>query len=241
MHHSKTFLDRSRDVETYDYTLALRSRLDDDELDKETEKKIRKKLSELDKKDGGDSLVKVEAPKEPEDFESKLKQTQELLNSRKRKMDQRDIQKPKKSSRKPKPLRVESLSATTESSDLELAKDIASKLYEEKIDLILRTVEVLGKEAAIDLFNETQEAENDGGILVAVCTFIRSYKQVILTLLLRTALGEEPLEEYFFTYLEITTLFHKNKSVSFSVKSTKQKKSTNERSEQNVAKSKQRN
>lgn len=168
VHQSKSHLNRYRDVETYDYTLALKSRLENEDIDKATENKIRRKLNELDKKDGNKSILKTEIAKEPEDFESTLKQTQQLLNSRKRKMDHRDRDKPK--SRKPKIQRVNDLSTTVESTDLELAQDIASKLYEEKIDLILRTVEILGKEATIELFKETQETENDGGILVAVCS-----------------------------------------------------------------------
>jgi hypothetical protein len=36
------------------------------------------------------------------------------------------------------------------------------------MDLILRAVEILGKEITIKLFYETQETENDGGIMVAV-------------------------------------------------------------------------
>lgn len=166
--HHKTYLDKSRDVESYDYSLCLADRLNEEDLDEEAEKRIRKKLADLDKKDGSESFTKEEEAI-PEDFEQSLQQAQKLLNSRKRKMDQRDPQPPKPSV-KSRLLRVEDLSVTERSSALEVAQDITVKLHEEKMDLILRVVDILGKEIAIQLFRETQEAENDGGILVAVST-----------------------------------------------------------------------
>lgn len=168
VHHSKSYLDRSRDVESYDYSLCLADRLNQEDLDEEVEKKIRKKLADLDKKDGSESFIKEEETL-PEDFEQSLKQTQHLLNSRKRKMDQRETEpKPPKSNVKSRLRRVEDLSVTENSTVLEVAQDITTKLHEEKMDLILRVVEILGKQIAIQLFHETQEAENDGGIPVAV-------------------------------------------------------------------------
>ena len=53
------------------------------------------------------------------------------------------------------------------------AKEIAFKLHEDKIDLILRCVQLLGKERVIELFQSTKEVENDGGIMVAVSYFQR--------------------------------------------------------------------
>lgn len=154
-------------MESYDYSLCLADRLNEEDLDEETEKRIRKKLADLDNKDGSESFVKKEEEATPEDFEQSLQQAQQLLNSRKRKMDQRDPPKPPVKSRL---LRVEDLSVTESSTALEVAQDITVKLHEEKMDLILRVVDILGKEIAIQLFRETQEAENDGGILVAVST-----------------------------------------------------------------------
>ena len=172
VHHSKNYLDRSRDVESYNYSLCFSNRLETEDLDLETEKKIRKKLADLDKRDGNESFAKEEETL-PEDYEQSLKQTQQLLNSRKRKMDQRESHS-QKTPRRPKPLRVEELSVTQDATELEVAQDITLKLHEEKMDLILRAVQILGKQCAIDLFNETREAENDGGIMVAVnnCKFV---------------------------------------------------------------------
>ncbi len=65
--------------------------------------------------------------------------------------------------------RVEALSISVDSSDVEVAQDVASKLHEEKMDLILRVVQILGRPAAIRLFEEARQIENhDGGILTAV-------------------------------------------------------------------------
>lgn len=168
--HSKDSYDRSRDVESYNYPRGLSTRLEDENLDEESEIKIRKTLKHLDKKDGGKSFGgQSETPSPtPEDFEQSLVAAKQLLNSRKRKMDQRDSQKERKPKKElPMPSRVKDLIVTTESSPLEVAKDIALKLYEEKTDLIQRAVEIVGIEASIQLFKQTQEAENDGGILVA--------------------------------------------------------------------------
>lgn len=172
--HSKDSYDRSRDVESYNYPGALNNCLENENLDEESEIKIRKTLKHLDKKDGGKSFSQpaCESPI-PEDFEQSLVAAKHLLNSRKRKMDQRNSHKEQKPRKHlPKSSRVEDLSVTVESSPLEVAKDIALKLYEDKIDLIQRTVEVVGIEASIQLFKETQEAENDGGIYVAVSRIV---------------------------------------------------------------------
>lgn len=169
--HSKDSYDRSRDVESYNYPRGLNTRLEDENLDEESEIKIRKTLKHLDKKDGGRSFGgQAETPSPiPEDFEQSLVAAKQLMNSRKRKMDQIDSHKERKPKKVlPMPSRVEDLTVTAESGPLEVAKDIALKLYEEKTDLIQRTVEIVGIEASIQLFKQTQEAENDGGILVAV-------------------------------------------------------------------------
>ncbi|KAK6623924.1 hypothetical protein RUM44_010780 [Polyplax serrata] len=59
-----------------------------------------------------------------------------------------------------------SLTTTVDSLENEIATDIANKLYEEKEDLILRAIKILGKEAVISIFEETQEIESSGGMLI---------------------------------------------------------------------------
>ena len=48
----------------------------------------------------------------------------------------------------------------------EVATDIASKLEEPNINLVLRIVIIVGKDKAIDIFNKTQEIEKEGGMLI---------------------------------------------------------------------------
>lgn len=169
VHHSKHYLDRSRDVESYNYVLCMKNRLEEEDIDEKTEQRIRKKIADLDEKYGGETPVIVEDPV-AEDFEQSLQKTQKLLTSRKRKMEQRETQSPNTVQRprsRTQLRRVEDLTVTESSTVLEVAQDITVKLHEEKMDLILRVVEIIGKELTIQLFRETQETENDGGIMVA--------------------------------------------------------------------------
>lgn len=179
--HSKHYLDRSRNVESYNYVLCMKDRLEEEDIDEKTERRLRKKIADLDEKYGGETPV-VEDPV-AEDFEESLQKTQKLLNSRKRKMDQRDTQ-PQNTVQRPrsrtKVRRVEDLAVTEKSTAVEVAQDITLKLHEEKMDLILQVVEILGKELTIQLFHETQEIENDGGIMVAVsCSWYISFQHAL--------------------------------------------------------------
>ncbi|XP_043471522.1 phosphorylated adapter RNA export protein [Leptopilina heterotoma] len=58
------------------------------------------------------------------------------------------------------------LSITPESSDADVAADIAAKLSEHKDVLIRRIVDILGKEKAIDFFQKTKKIEEEGGMLI---------------------------------------------------------------------------
>ncbi|KAL0278735.1 UNVERIFIED_CONTAM: hypothetical protein PYX00_000466 [Menopon gallinae] len=61
---------------------------------------------------------------------------------------------------------IEPLSETTWDSDEKLAKEIAKKLSEVKDDLILRAIQIAGKEKILMLFEETRNVEKDGGMLI---------------------------------------------------------------------------
>lgn len=58
------------------------------------------------------------------------------------------------------------LSTTASDNEEDVARDIADKLNEEKENLIVQVVKVLGKEKAIDLFVQTKKIEEDGGMLI---------------------------------------------------------------------------
>ncbi|XP_069701874.1 phosphorylated adapter RNA export protein [Periplaneta americana] len=64
------------------------------------------------------------------------------------------------------PRNIFDLHVTVDNTDEEVASDIANKLCEEKDDLILKVVDVLGRQKAIDIFKATKKIEEDGGMMV---------------------------------------------------------------------------
>ncbi|XP_058809161.1 phosphorylated adapter RNA export protein [Phymastichus coffea] len=83
------------------------------------------------------------------------------LRLSKRRQSHEDEEDPKGSARI-----LPELTATTASTDDEVAADIANKLSEKKDVLIRRVVEILGKEEAIDFFQKTKKIEEEGGMLI---------------------------------------------------------------------------
>ncbi|XP_076303649.1 uncharacterized protein LOC143221890 [Lasioglossum baleicum] len=61
--------------------------------------------------------------------------------------------------------KVADLSTTVESTDTDVATDIAEKLNERQKALIDRIVTVIGKEKAIEFFQKTRKIEEEGGLL----------------------------------------------------------------------------
>ncbi|XP_055917339.1 phosphorylated adapter RNA export protein [Eupeodes corollae] len=49
---------------------------------------------------------------------------------------------------------------------LEIAREMANKLFEEKDELLVRIVEVIGPDLAVEMFKETQRIERDGGMMI---------------------------------------------------------------------------
>ncbi|XP_049788174.1 phosphorylated adapter RNA export protein [Schistocerca cancellata] len=64
------------------------------------------------------------------------------------------------------PRHLLALNCSPDDSEEELAKDIADKLWEQKEELILKVVQVLGKQKAIDLFEKTRKVEEVGGLMI---------------------------------------------------------------------------
>ncbi|XP_011171130.1 phosphorylated adapter RNA export protein isoform X2 [Solenopsis invicta] len=61
---------------------------------------------------------------------------------------------------------IADLSTTVDSTDADVATDITHKLRERKDLLIRRVVDIIGKQKAIDFFQETKKIEEDGGMLI---------------------------------------------------------------------------
>lgn len=57
------------------------------------------------------------------------------------------------------------LAVTLEGSEEDFARDLAVKLEEEKCDLIVKVVSVIGKDASLNLYKITQKIEREGGMM----------------------------------------------------------------------------
>lgn len=91
-----------------------------------------------------------------------------------------------------KPKILPDLSVTLESSEEDYGRDMAQKLEEEKADLIMKVVSVIGKEASLNLFEITQRIERDGGMLT-MNKFRRRTPGGIFLFLLKTS---DKIEEH---------------------------------------------
>ncbi|XP_068206848.1 phosphorylated adapter RNA export protein [Palaemon carinicauda] len=75
------------------------------------------------------------------------------------------------------------LTVTDETTDEELGLAMADALFESKKDIIVRTVETIGREKALELYKETQEIEKNGGLMILDGTRRRTSGGVFLQLL----------------------------------------------------------
>ncbi|CAG9829117.1 unnamed protein product [Diabrotica balteata] len=126
--------DRSRDVESYDYTIAQRYYNDEDV--------------------------------------NRFSQVKERTNNKRTRSERdninlRHIQRSSSDDTSRGETRIiPDLKVTSNNEAEEIASEIASKLNEEKEELILRVINIMGKQKAIDLFEETQKVEEEGGMLI---------------------------------------------------------------------------
>ncbi|KAL5293442.1 PHAX family protein [Megaselia abdita] len=137
-----------RSVETYDFNLKYR-------LDGSNRRK--RQVSD------NDTLEDSDGPSN--------KRCKSSYASRPKKRSVKDRLGPKKNSSESSDLECEPriLANLTKREDDDadsVAKEIAFNLFEEKDDLILRLVSVVGTRKAIELFKETQRIEKDGGMMI---------------------------------------------------------------------------
>lgn len=64
-----------------------------------------------------------------------------------------------------KPKILADITASLDESNEDFGSDMAEKLEEEKSDLVIRVVSLIGKEASLKLFKITQKIEREGGML----------------------------------------------------------------------------
>ncbi|XP_075217183.1 phosphorylated adaptor for RNA export isoform X2 [Lycorma delicatula] len=197
-------IDRSRNVESYDY--QMKYRLEDDheqitELDHEDEK-LRLNYSRGYKRRRGECGKQRHIRQRSKDRD--WQEHRQGANAIKR--------------------TISELSVTDSDSPEDVAKDIASKLLETKEDLILRVVTVLGNKKAIDLYNETKRIEEDGGMMVMNGSRRRTPGGVYLLLVKRdTNIPHEKIKQIFNVEKEMTQQFRRKRKKNF--KTNEMKKS----------------
>nr|CAI5830879.1 unnamed protein product [Callosobruchus analis] len=147
-----TSKDRSRSVESYDYTLAYKF-YNEDKVDS-------KPFS--DQRRGNKRTV-------DDRNNSKFRQRRRSNSSDKDK-------------KKGKSKIILDLSVDIDNSPEDIAKDVACKLYEEKGELILKVIQTLGKKRTLEIFQETKRIEEDGGMLIMNQTRRRTPGGVFLNL-----------------------------------------------------------
>lgn len=87
---------------------------------------------------------------------------------------------------------------TLEASDDDFGRDMAEKLEEEKCDLILKVVSVIGREASFNLYKITQRIEREGGMLTMMKNRRRTPGGIFLFLLKTSDKIDEDLKKEIF-------------------------------------------
>jgi PHAX RNA-binding domain len=90
------------------------------------------------------------------------------------------------------------LSATHESNDVEFSREMAENLEEEKCDLIMKVVSVIGREASMNLYKITQKIEREGGMLTMMKNRRRTPGGIFLFLLKTSDKIDEDLKKEVF-------------------------------------------
>lgn len=182
-------IDRSRNVESYDY--QMKYRLDDDEdqiRELEQEEKLRKEYSKNNKRRHGEC--------------GKQRHIRQNSRDRNKWPDQKYIIK----------RTISDLSVSDADAPEEVAKDICTKLSETKEELILRLVNTLGNKKAMEIYNETKRIEEDGGMMVMNGSRRRTPGGVYLLLVKRDDdIPPEKIKKIFTDDKEMTQQFRRKK------------------------------
>lgn len=105
---------------------------------------------------------------------------------------------PKRRDKKSSPKILPDLSSTLDCSDEEFGREMAQILEEEKCDLILKVVSVIGKRESLNLFKTTQNIEAHGGMLTMMKNRRRTPGGIFLFLLKTSDKIDEDLKREIF-------------------------------------------
>jgi len=175
-------LDSDRGAETYDYTLIAKEREEERKRRKEGEKK--EEVTSLDDEmdsywnnKGNTQSEEVDTDKEEEmDVKDNLKEEDEERRGVKRSVKERLGEKRVKMDRyknevlpapgKPRQIPDIAEESLLEGTDEEFAEELADRLNEEKEDMIISLVKIVGRKVALDFYKETQKIESKGGMVI---------------------------------------------------------------------------
>jgi len=174
-------LDSDRGAETYDYTLIAKEREEerrknkkenknkesntlDDEMDSywnnksniQTDEVVSDKEEEMDHKD---------VAKEDEEKRGVKRSVKERLGEKRVRMDRyKDEVLPAPG--KPRQIPDIAMDSLVEGTDEEFGQELADRLQEEKEDMIISLVKIIGRKVALEFFKETQKVESKGGMVI---------------------------------------------------------------------------
>ena len=178
-------LDSDRGAETYDYTLIAKER-------EEERKKERKKIKEGNRNKESNTLddemdsywnnksdnqtVESDNEKEEEMDDKDIVKDDEERRGVKRSVKERLGEKRVRMDRykdevlpapgEPRQIPDIALDSLVEGTDEEFGQELADRLHEEKEDMIISLVKIIGRKVALEFFKETQKVESKGGMVI---------------------------------------------------------------------------
>ncbi|KAH8254570.1 hypothetical protein KR032_010946 [Drosophila birchii] len=147
---------RDRNVENYDFSLRFRLN---------GENTLKRRLSNS-SEDGGESSHPAHKRGRPSSRPTHEYPQRGAVKSRLGHRSRRGTSSASGSSDSCEPRHILDLKDVAGRDPSDVATEMASKLYEEKDELLVRVVEVLGMDLPLELYKETQRIEADGGMMI---------------------------------------------------------------------------
>jgi len=188
-------LDSDRGAETYDYTLIAKERREEEKRKRKEEKTKDNSCLDNDmdtywSKDSSeqhneDEKEAVEMENDSEDKRGTKRSIKERLGTKRVRMDRyhnEELPPPGK----PRQLPDISEDSLLEGTDEDLGRELSEKLYEEKEDMMISLVKIVGRKVALDFYRQTQKVEETGGMVINNGARRRTPGGVMLHLLRKT-------------------------------------------------------